>query len=111
MLLVFTNLMILLVFFHLLRNCQEMEHFQLDPTPIQTSLEIKESCHDAPIQASRFEVVEASDVLVSQKAAAFTETQIVPEQQLMPSPEPSSPLSIHSNEADDVSRIACNSLC
>ena len=91
-----------------------MEHFQLGPTPIQNSSENKMKelpCHDASIQSSRFEVVKASDVLVSQTAAAVTESQRVQEQQLMellPSPEPLPPISIQSNEEDVVSCVAFN---
>ena len=92
------------------RNCEEIKPFQLDPPPIRTCLPavvVTESSSHEPVQrqSSRFEVVKAPDVFVSQTVAT-TESQRSQERQLMtllPSPEPLTPVSIQSNDADDVS--------
>ena len=96
--------------FYWYRNSEEIKPFQLDPPPIRTCLPtvvVTESSSHEPVQrqSSRFEVVKAPDVFVSQTVAA-TESQRSQERQLMtllPSPEPLTPVSIQSNDADDVS--------
>ena len=56
------------------------------------------------MQPSRFEVMKASVVLVSQTFGAIAESQRAQEQQLM-TLLPSSPISTQSNDANDVSCV------